>query len=57
LTGRIARPLEEELEHFVNNDFQPSSADIDKGYVIRLARKYLEEAGIADAAELREAMK
>lgn len=44
--------LEEELENFVLHQWHPSTKEIEKDRVLALARKYLHEAGMADAAEI-----
>lgn len=44
--------LEEELENFVLHQWHPSTKDIEKERVLGLARKYLNEAGMAEAAEI-----
>lgn len=44
--------LEEELENFVLHQWHPSIKDVSKELVLELARKYLNDAGAADAAEI-----
>jgi DNA repair exonuclease SbcCD nuclease subunit len=44
--------LEQELENFVRHQWHPSTKEIDRERVLALARKYLEQAGAAEAAEI-----
>jgi DNA repair exonuclease SbcCD nuclease subunit len=44
--------LEQELENFVLHQWQPGTKDIEKTRVLELARKYLYQAGAAEAAEI-----
>ena len=49
---RRYKSLEEELENFVLHAWHPASKDTDKQKVLGLARAYLQQAGMADAAEI-----
>ena len=44
--------LEQELENFVLHQWHPASKETDKTRVLDLARKYLSDAGAAEAAEI-----
>ena len=49
---RRYQTLEQELENFVLHTWHPATREIDKQKVLELARRYLEQAGAADAAEI-----
>jgi DNA repair protein SbcD/Mre11 len=44
--------LEQELENFVRHQWHPSTKEVDRERVLDLARKYLHQAGAAEAAEI-----
>jgi DNA repair exonuclease SbcCD nuclease subunit len=44
--------LEQELENFVRHQWQPGTKEIDRERVLELAKKYLHQAGAAEAAEI-----
>jgi DNA repair exonuclease SbcCD nuclease subunit len=44
--------LEQELEHFVLHQWQPTSQNVERPRVLDLARQYLSQAGVAEAEEI-----